>query len=40
MPRGLGPDARRKLENAAHHCPVKKSLHVDIETPIEFRYPD
>ena len=27
---------RTKLETAALHCPVHKSLHPDIETPIEF----
>lgn len=29
---------RRKLETAAHHCPVHQSLHPDIEAPIEFRW--
>lgn len=40
MPRGLGPDQRRKLENAARTCPVHRSLSADIEIPIDFRYPD
>ena len=34
----LAPDDRKKLEAAALHCPVHKSLHPDIQTPIEFSY--
>ena len=34
----LAPEDRKKLELAAHHCPVHKSLHPDIQTPIEFVY--
>lgn len=40
MPPGLGPDQRRKLEAAALACPVKRSIHADIDVPIEFNYPD
>lgn len=34
----LSTDDRKKLETAALHCPVHKSLHPDIHTPIEFVY--
>ena len=34
----LSLDDRKKLETAAMHCPVHKSLHPDIQTPIEFTY--
>jgi len=30
------PENQQRLENAAHTCPVKRSIHPDIETPIEF----
>lgn len=40
MPRGLTPDQRLKLERAALTCPVHKSLHPDLDRPVEFRYPD
>ncbi|MFI5382109.1 MAG: OsmC family protein [Tepidisphaerales bacterium] len=36
MPRKLSDDDQRRLENAAQLCPVKKSLHQDVEVPIEF----
>ncbi len=34
----LSPEDRKKLEAAALHCPVHKSLRPDIQTPIEFSY--
>lgn len=40
MSRGIPGDKRAMLENAAHTCPVHKSLHPDIVTPIVFIYPD
>ena len=38
VPRTTTPENRERLENAAHTCPVKRSIHPDIETPIEFRW--
>jgi putative redox protein len=35
---GLSAADRAKMENAALHCPVHKSLHPDVEAPIEFVY--
>ena len=31
-------EMRQRLENAAIHCPVHKSIHPDIAAPIEFRW--
>jgi putative redox protein len=36
IPRTTSPENQQRLENTAHTCPVKKSIHPDIETPIEF----
>jgi putative redox protein len=36
VPRTTSPENQQRLENAAQACPVKKSLHPDIETPIKF----
>lgn len=35
VPRTTTSEIQQRLENAAHTCPVKRSLHPDIETPIE-----
>jgi putative redox protein len=40
MPAGLSPEARTKLERAAHHCPVHRSLLPEVEKDVKFEYPD
>ena len=37
-PHSVSPEDREKLERAAHTCPVHKSLHPDVQTPIEFTW--
>jgi putative redox protein len=38
MASGIPQDKRSMLEAAAHSCPVHKSLHPDVQTPIQFIY--
>jgi putative redox protein len=38
VPHSVSPENKQKLERAAHTCPVHKSLHPDIEAPIEFTW--
>ena len=38
VPHSLSPEDQQKLERAAHTCPVHKSLHPDVRTPIEFTW--
>ena len=39
MAPGIPQDKRMVLEASAHSCPVHKSLHPDVQTPIQFIYP-
>jgi putative redox protein len=38
VPHALSPENQQKLERAAHTCPVHKSLHPDVHTPIDFTW--
>ena len=38
VPQALSPQDQQKLERAAHTCPVHKSLHPDVQSPIEFTW--
>jgi len=40
MPAGLSARHRSALERCADACPVRLSIHPDIEVPIRFEYPD
>lgn len=40
MAPGIPADKRAMLEHAAHTCPVHKSLNPNIQTPVQFIYPD
>lgn len=40
MARGIPAAQRQAIERAALTCPVHKSLHPDIQIPVEFNYPD
>jgi putative redox protein len=38
VPHAPSPADREKLERAAYTCPVHKSLHPDVQIPIEFTW--
>jgi len=38
VPHSVSPENKQKLERAAHTCPVHKSLHPDVQAPIEFTW--
>lgn len=38
MPRAMGEEDQKRLENAAHTCPVAKSLHPDVKVPVTFKW--
>lgn len=40
MPKGLSADQRTKLERAAHHCPVHRTLLPEVDKTVTFVYPD
>ena len=38
VPHAISPENQQKLVRAAHTCPVHKSLHPEVQTPIEFTW--
>jgi putative redox protein len=38
MPRALGEEDQKRLENAANNCPVAKSIHPDTKMPVTFKW--
>lgn len=38
LSKSIPADYRQKLENSALACPVKKSLHPELELPVQFHY--
>ena len=39
IPARLDDDQKKRLERAAHLCPVHQSIHAEIDAPIAFVYP-
>jgi len=38
VPHDLAEDDRKRLEHAAHSCPVHKSMHPDVQMPVTFKW--
>ncbi len=39
MPAGTKPEQRARFEEIARNCPVAKSLHPELQMPMQFVYP-
>ncbi len=39
MPPGTKPEQRARFEEIARNCPVAKSLHPELQMPMQFVYP-
>jgi putative redox protein len=40
LPKNYSDKEKKLLENGAMTCPVHKSLHPDVESPVKFVYPN
>lgn len=38
LPKSIPEDYRLKIETSGNNCPVRVSLHPDVNIPIEYRY--
>lgn len=38
MPHAIDAENQQKLERAARTCPVQRSVHPEVETPVEFTW--
>jgi putative redox protein len=38
VPQSLSEEHKQRLERAAHTCPVHKSMHPDVQMPLEFTW--
>ncbi len=38
VPHDLSEDDQKRLEHAAHSCPVHKSMHPDVQMPVTFKW--
>ena len=38
VPHDLSEEDRKRLEHAAHSCPVHKSMHPEVQMPVTFKW--